>query len=249
MGKALAMYSDAIAILDITVNRARRRKIIAQLAQKSAYDLSNGDYAPTTYIKRNMDNTARILEQHSTKTLTSINKSFSDGRGLHQFIHFTDDMSHPGDIRTAAHYRDSKLHLAYSIHVILKHVRSSLGVRDLTQYRAGTEQYDAALAVISVAMRAVKNHHYVTETAIRKWREQGYMSWEAEQRAKEEMHADGSNLFMTPELARLIMQYPDRASDISDYLREKAVAPKHADFELLLMRLTTEAKALSDGLL
>jgi hypothetical protein len=63
------------------------------------------------------------------------------------------------------------------------------------------------------------------------------------------MKRDGSDAFMTPELAQMISEIPERASDIAYYLLDKESSTTRVDLELLRMYLNSDTPAIADGML
>jgi hypothetical protein len=242
------LFARLAATFNGTAAGQQREAVIDQLTAKAERSYSSSG-SSALCVKRLTEDFTCMLGQHTTETLTAIKNAFPDGDGLNEFVYAADAMDNQKDIRVAAHYKSTRLHRNFSIHLILKHVRSSLRIKNLTRYPEGTPEYDAVLAVITVAINAVKTQHYLHHEAARSFEAKGHLWRKAEQLAKEQLETDGAYLSMTPKLARVITQHPDRADDISDYLRDNTLAPSQVDTELLLMRLTTEATALSDGLL
>jgi hypothetical protein len=189
----------------------------------------------------------KILGGYSSRTITAIRDAYSGSGELVAFIEQTYP-ENERDIRTAAHFKEVRFDREH-FSSILDSVRDAMGVNDLENIPAGTDEYTTAKAILEVAVRAASIRSLVHENRMIALQAQGHSRSEAFDATMKDSKKDRSGTYMSHALARIISEKPERASDIADYLLDKKATPKTVDMELLRMYLNSDAPPLADGLL
>ena len=225
--------------------RRKREEAISDIAKEVFKEMVAIDSDPES----NVASTIRIVEWYSTQTIACIRDSLTGTGKIQSFINYHTYVGHEEDLRIAAHYKDSGLIETFSITAITKPIRLALGASFLKCHPAGTPEYQKVLDVLTVALGAYKNQPHITNEKISALHASGMLRWEAEGVVRTQMLNDGSNQLMTKTLASIVMRHPSRAHDISEYLKSKLLTPIHVDAELLDLYLSTESKAMAEGVL
>jgi hypothetical protein len=131
----------------------------------------------------------------------------------------------------------------------LNSVREAIGVKELENIPAGTDEYTTTKAILEVAVKAASIRSLVHENRMMALQAQGFSRSEAFDITMKDSKKDRSADYMSHALAQIISEMPERASDIADYLLEKKATPKTVDMELLKMYLYSDAPAIADGML
>lgn len=220
-----------------------RDDLVADLASEIEREISAG-----AGISKSEEKVAKILKGYSSQTVTAIKDAYSGTGNLVDFIERT-YTEKERDIRTAAHFSDLMIHKEFHFASILHSVRTSLAVKDLGSIPTGTDEYEVAQAVLEVAVKASSTRSLDYENRVTTLQARGYPLSEASEIITKEMIQDGTDAFMSPDLARIISDIPERASDIANYLLDKKTSSVKADTGLLLMYLNSDTPALADGML
>lgn len=198
--------------------------------------------------KSNEDLLIKIIKGYSPTTVASIKDAFSGTGHLVDFIERT-FMQSQSDTRTAARFKDLLVYKEFHFTSILDSVRDSIGVYNLDEIPEGTDEYITAKAVLEVAVKASSTRSNEYDERAEAARAKGFPRSEAHEIALKEMKRDGSDAFMTPALAQIISEMPERASDIANYLLDKESSTTRVDLELLRMYLNSDTPAIADGML
>jgi hypothetical protein len=198
--------------------------------------------------KSNEELLIKIIKGYSPRTVASIKDAFSGTGQLVDFVERT-YMQSQSDTRTSARFKDLLVYKEFHAASILDSVRDSIGVYNLDEIPEGTDEYITAKAVLEVAVKACSTQSSEYDERAEAARAKGFPRSEAHDIALKEMKRDGSDAFMTPELAQMISEIPERASDIAYYLLDKESSTTRVDLELLRMYLNSDTPAIADGML
>jgi hypothetical protein len=172
------------------------------------------------------------LRSYSTGTLELAHAAFHNSGKLTHAIECTDDEE--GNFRAVVNFWNATEH-TYIAGRLLQHVRESTDTADLGAVAHGSLEYVHIAAVLRLAMKC-QSTRYVESI----WSDPELYG-EDEQKQLDQM---------TPGIAQIVGEYPDRIHDITDYIidRYKGLLEKVDTAELRLF-LDTPSQALSKGML
>lgn len=186
------------------------------------------------------------LDKLSTGTLEMIHGAFHGTNGVTAFLKvqsFDDEER----VRTHVVFRDAIGSDRYSLSEALPHIQRSLGIKKLSNIEEGTPEHDAVSAVFRVAFGAKERRQRVpfetmsNETMSDRLQQQSKM--------REIMINELSTAIMSPQLAEVALEYPDRVDEIVDYMTKQDVIPETVDTEHLRLLLDNPSPALAEGIL
>lgn len=185
------------------------------------------------------------LNKLSTKTLGMVHAAFHGTGKVTAFLK-RQDFDDDDRIRTAVVFRDFSD--SYQFGRLLRHVRDSLGVKSLAGIEEGTLEHNAVSAVFRVAIGAAQRRSIAEREERLQDKSQAAMLL-SQRKMRNQVLDEQDRVKMSPQLAEIAADNPDRVDDIVDYLVRQNVEPVDVDAEHLQLFLDNPSPALADGIL
>lgn len=221
-------------------DRSVQLKMMRVMRLNSREELREGGGKNKRYVE--------VLNGYSTLTVAAIHDAFH-GTGNVLFFLKTNRFEDEKLIRASLSFRDSGLSQSTHPENVLRDVSKSLGVKDLSRIPEDSEQHTLVSAVIHVAAAAADDRSRASHVSLRSTSD----SISARLRHRSErtiwMDKEAECIQMTPQLAKIIMERPDRTSDIINYIGSRQQEPKDLDIELMRLHLDNPSPSLADGIL
>lgn len=172
------------------------------------------------------------LQSYSTDTLELVYASFHGSGKLTNVIETTDEEEE--NFRAAANFWEV-ITFNFISGQMFQHVRESTGFSDLGAINNASTDYARVAAVLVVAKDAHTKRY--TESV---WSNNPEL----------QASRDGQDIYMTPDIAQVIMGHHDRTQDIIDYICDRYTGVlEKVDVTELRLYLDSPAQALSKGML
>lgn len=194
-------------------------------------------------INRGIDHSISRLTGYSTTTITMLHSAFHGTGNVNDFINYA-----PHDeigFRSALAFNRIVPRNGQLVTVI-KDVRNSTGIDDFSELEPGTAGHDLMTAVLTVAVGISENRQ---QAYFSQHENSGSSSISAASGFGKWLKQENNRCKMTPELAIVIVDCPERITDILNYIDRRNGDIEGLDGGHLRIHLDNAALSLSDGVL
>lgn len=172
------------------------------------------------------------FSRYSPETLELIHSAYAgNGDELRTFFDLT-LLTSEETVRSLALYHDCNVPYGQGKQ-IFDEVASSVGVKTLGSFEAGSHEHGEISVVISLAVAAGRSRASKLEEELQKRGEEPVDIYDRNAREEKSIRQ------MTPPLSRIALEYPDRIQDIADYMATRGTTPETLNEELLRTHLNT----------
>jgi hypothetical protein len=242
---AASLNIPAVTEIKVDATEQRRASLASELSAQFNQELGMPTMAETT------------LRGYSKWTLEVLQQKFGETDGLEPFMKRTHYFRNDEDmVRSAAIFHDQiSPHPKINSGSTLQSVKESLGMENLSDAEEGTDNHDEVTSIVRVAMANAQmkwDRKASSLTGVRRTDRNGRFVTSYAHRGEQisppatRVISDGS---MTPELAKVITDYPDRTDDIIEHIKERFTNQDVLDIDFLRINLDNASPALADGLL
>lgn len=233
---AASMNIPSVTEVKVDPSQHRRENLVSELSSKLGQELGP-------------DTKAMTLRGYSTWTLEVLEQAFGDSDELGSFMNKTHYFRDDEDmVRSAAIFSDEVPDdLRMNIEPVFQSVKAALGMDNLSDAEEGTENHEAVTSIVRVAMESAQLEFQRTNTrsSERRMDRNGRFTtrYTADKLPSPKVDT------MTPELAKIITEYPDRTDDIIEHIKGRYDTRQALDPDFLRINLNNASSSLADGLL